>query len=183
MAEKDFQRKLAAGMGLVPGIHYHKIADVPVQAMQAAMRDSGVQLKLRSPKKPYDCFALHQCLYVAMELKQTRGMSLPSKAVEDHQEEALLQVEANGGVGLVVVNFQLQLSAKEQKKRGLTEIDVAYAAPISAVVSARDSLSRDSVPLTWWEEHGWPLERKGATKWDPRAMLVAARQWRMGRPL
>lgn len=180
MAEKDFQKALAAGMRWAPGAHYFKIPDLPVAQLQAA------GLKIGSSKKPYDCYILHNCLFYALELKQTRSLSLGGGEIRDHQEAYLLQVEAAGGVGLVVVNFNLVLSAAQQKKRGQTALDVAYGAPMSMVAAARSALGRDSIPLEWWETHGWPLERRiirTNAAWDPNPLLASAREWRMRTPL
>lgn len=180
MAEKDFQSGLAAGMHRVPGAHYYKIPDLPVHAIRQA------GLKIGAGAKPYDCFILHRCIYFACELKQSRAMCLGKDEVRDHQEAALLEVTAAGGVGLVLVNFQVKLSAKAASARGVETLDVAYGAPMVELVAARAALCRDSIPLDWWEANGWPLERfmtGKQIKWDPTPLLAGARAWRMRTPL
>lgn len=161
MAERDFQSELSRGLSRA-GWWAYKIPDVPhALAKQARF----------NPSKPFDCLALAGGRFHALELKQVRtGLSLSLAELRDHQEEALLAVESCGGVGWVVCNFRVRLSAAQQRKRGAATLDRAYAARIHQVVHARIEEARTGLPLEWWEENAVDLPRlrhAGVLSWDP----------------
>lgn len=167
MAEKDFQAELSRGLR-VTGWWAYKIPDVPhMLAKQARF----------NPAKPFDGFALARGKFHALELKQVRsGLSFSLAELRDHQEEALLAVEAQGGVGWLVVNFRVRLSATQQRKRGVEKLDLAFAARIHQVVSARIEEARTGLPLDWWEQNAVELPRQGsgtALSWDPTPLAEA----------
>jgi hypothetical protein len=170
MAEKDFQSELNRGLADA-GWWAYKIPDSP------ASKFGGVSGSRFTPAKPFDCFALHAGVYHALELKQVRkGLSLPLSELRDHQEEALLAVEACGGAGWVVCNFRVRLSKTQQRKRGIEVLDQAFAARIGQVVSARVEEARSGLPLDWWERHAVELPRQGegvALSWDPTPLAEA----------
>ena len=170
MAEKDFQAELSRGIDAA-GWHTFKIPDAP------SSRFRGVHGSRFTPAKPYDCFAVNAGVHHALELKQVRsGLSLPLSQLADHQEEALLAVEACGGAGWVVCNFRVRLSKTQQRKRGIEKLDLAFAARISQVVSARVEEARSGLPLDWWERHAVELPRQGfgtALSWDPTPLAEA----------
>lgn len=161
MAEKDFQTELMRGLAVVGG-HAYKIPDMPYALAQQARFVA---------KKPYDCFWVYDGTYHALELKQvSAGLSFGLANLQDHQEQALLDVQAAGGKGLLVVNFRVRLSATQQKKRGVEQLDLAFAAPIDLVVKARVEEARTGLPLDWWEAHGAVLEPVRTPKglgWNP----------------
>lgn len=168
MAEKDFQSELNRGLRAA-GWWAYKIPDVPhALAKQARF----------NPSKPFDCFALACGRFHALELKQVRkGLSLPLSELRDHQEDALLAVEAQGGAGWLVVNFRVRLSKTQQRKRGIKVLDQAFAARIAQVVSARIADARTGLPLDWWERNAVELPRQGegvALSWDPTPLAEAA---------
>lgn len=177
MAECEFQTEIGRGLDMIPEVHFHKIGDMP----NFLYRQSKVTFK-----KPYDCYMCFRGLFVAMELKQRKGMSLRTIApnsgegLTQEQEYNLCAVEAAGGVGLVVVNFRLPLSAREAKKRGTATLDVAFVAPIQRVIAARQELAVDAIPITWWEQHATALHKIRATwgwGWDPTGLIECARSW------
>lgn len=182
MAEADFQTELGRGFGHFVGCHFHKIADMPhFLAKQAKV----------TLKKPYDCFALHFGLFLGIELKQPNGMSLrtqspTSSGLSVEQEASLLEVEQSGGVGLVVCNFLVALSPKESKARdGLAVYDRSWATTMSRLKAARKEVAADAIPLKWWEANAVelpPCKVEGKAAWDPRPMLVMAREWRRATP-
>lgn len=181
MAEADFQTELGRGFDGLLGCHFHKIADMPhFLAKQAKV----------TLKKPYDCYALHYGLFVAMELKQPNGMSLRtqspnSSGLSVEQEACLLAVEAGGGVGLVVTNFLVALSPKEAKARGVNVYDRSWATTMSRLKAARKECAADAIPLKWWEANAVELPAckvEGKAAWDPRPMLSMARTWRRATP-
>jgi hypothetical protein len=165
--ERDFQSELSRGLKAA-GWHTFKIPDVPHKLAQQARFN---------PIKPYDCFALHAGVYHALELKQVRkGLSLPLSKLADHQEDALLAVEAQGGAGWLVCNFRVRLSAAQQRKRGVEKLDLAFAARIGQVVSARIDEARTGLPLDWWQQHAVELPRQrsgGVLSWDPTPLAEA----------
>jgi hypothetical protein len=165
--ERDFQSELSRGLKAA-GWHTFKIPDVPHKLAQQARFN---------PIKPYDCFALHAGVYHALELKQVRkGLSLPLSELRDHQEDALLAVEAQGGAGWLVCNFRVRLSAAQQRKRGVEKLDLAFAARIGQVVSARIDEARTGLPLDWWQQHAVELPRQrsgGVLSWDPTPLAEA----------
>jgi hypothetical protein len=165
--ERDFQSELSRGLKAA-GWHTFKIPDVPHKLAQQARFN---------PIKPYDCFALHAGVYHALELKQVRkGLSLPLSKLADHQEDALLAVEAQGGAGWLVCNFRVRLSAAQQRKRGVEKLDLAYASRIGQVVSARIDEARTGLPLDWWQQHAVELPRQrsgGVLSWDPTPLAEA----------
>jgi hypothetical protein len=167
MAEKDFQSELNRGLADA-GWWAYKIPDVPhMLAKQARF----------NPAKPFDCFAVCAGVPHALELKQVRkGLSLPLSELADHQEEALLAVEACGGAGWVVCNFRVRLSKTQQRKRGIEVLDQAFAARIGQVVSARIDEARTGLPLDWWQQHAVELPRQrsgGVLSWDPTPLAEA----------
>lgn len=166
--ERDFQSELSRGLKAA-GWHTFKIPDVPHKLAQQARFN---------PSKPYDCFALHAGVYHALELKQvSSGLSLSLSQIQEHQEDALLAVEAQGGVGWLVVNFRVRLSEAQKRKRGVEKVDQAFAARISQVVSARVDDARTGLPLDWWQENAIELLRQkspaGALSWDPTPLAEA----------
>lgn len=167
MAEKDFQAELNRGFRTA-GWWAYKIPDVPhALAKQARF----------NPAKPFDCIALAGGNLHALELKQVQsGLSFALKGLQDHQEDALLAVEAQGGVGWVVCNFRVRLSEAQKRKRGVEKVDLAFAARIHQVVSARVEEARRGLPLDWWERHAVELPRQGsgtALSWDPTPLAEA----------
>lgn len=167
MAEKDFQAELNRGLRTA-GWWAYKIPDVPhMLAKQARF----------NPAKPFDCFALAGGRFHALELKQVRsGLSMSLAELRDHQEDALLAVEAQGGVGWVVCNFRVRLSATQQRKRCIEVLDQAFAARIGQIVSARIADARTGLPLDWWERNAVELPRQGegvALSWDPTPLAEA----------
>ncbi len=171
MAEKDFQTELNRGIADA-GWWAYKIPDSP------ASKFGGVKGSRFTPVKPFDCVAVCAGVPHALELKQVRkGLSLPLSELRDHQEEALLAVEAQGGVGWVVCNFRVRLSATQQRKRGVEVLDLAFAARIHQVVSARVDEARTGLPLDWWEQHAIELPRQrlagGVLSWDPIPLAEA----------
>lgn len=150
MAEKDFQTELLRGLALAGG-HAHKLADVPFKLAQQARF---------IPKKPYDCYWLAGGVFHALELKQVAvGLSFSLSGLQDHQEQALIEVEEAGGRGFLAVNFRVRLSEAQRKKRGLEVLDRAFAVRIPAVVRARIDEARAGLPLEWWESHAWEFAR------------------------
>lgn len=173
--EKDFQKALAGGVSwLNPPAHYYKIPDMPMHAL----RQAGI--RMGTAQKPYDCYILQAGWFFALELKQLRSTCLGKNDLREHQEEYLRLVDLAGGVGLVVVNFQVKLSAAQQKKRGCQTLNVAYGAPMAEIARAREELCRDSIPLEWWESApcSWPLAKVGP-HWDPTGLLEGAKRWRL----
>jgi len=168
VAEKDFQTELNRGFRAT-GWWAYKIPDVPhALAKQARF----------SPSKPFDCIALANGNLHALELKQVQsGLSFTLKSLQDHQEDALLAVESCGGAGWVVCNFRVRLSATQQRKRGVEKLDLAFAARIHQVVSARVDEARTGLPLDWWEQHAIELPRQrlagGVLSWDPTPLAEA----------
>lgn len=183
MAESDFQTELGRGFEFLVGCHFYKIADMPHFLQKQANFKA---------KKPYDCYCLHYSMFVAMELKQPNGMSLRTQCPENirsglsgAQEDALLKVEADGGAGLVVANFLVELSPKEAKARGLAVYDRSWATTMSQLKAARKTCATDAIPLSWWEKYGTELPAlkvAGKAAWDPRPMLSMAREWRRATP-
>ena len=170
MAEKDFQSELNRGLRAT-GWWSHKIADSPTS------RFSGVQGSRFTHQKPFDCLALVNGVCHALELKQVRtGLSLSLTELRDHQEEALLAVDAAGGRGWLVTNFRVRLSATQARRRGVETIDRAFAARISQVVHARVEEARTGLPLDWWEANAVELPRQrhaGVLSWDPTPIAAA----------
>lgn len=170
MAEKDFQSELNRGLADA-GWWAYKIPDSP------ASKFGGVSGSRFTPAKPFDCIAVCAGVPHALELKQVRkGLSLPLSELRDHQEDALLAVEAQGGAGWLVVNFRVRLSKTQQRKRGVEVLDQAFAARIGQVVSARVEEARRGLPLDWWERHAVELPRQGsgtALSWDPTPLAEA----------
>lgn len=187
MAESDFQTELGRGFRNLTQTHYHKLWDMPAFLARKQRENRQVVLK-----NPYDCYCLHYGLFVAMELKQPNGLSIRTQSpnsgdLTPEQEADLLAAEANGGAGLVVVNFLVKLSAREQKKRGGLElIDRTWCQTISRVVEARRECAANSIPLDWWEKHGVELPackvENNKHAWDPRPLLSMAREWRRSTP-
>ena len=103
-------------------------------------------------------------------------LSLPLSELRDHQEDALLAVETCGGAGWLVCNFRVRLSAAQQRKRGVEKLDLAFAARIGQVVSARIDEARTGLPLDWWQQHAVELPRQrsgGVLSWDPTPLAEA----------
>ncbi len=171
MAEKDFQAELSRGLAEA-GWWAYKIPDSP------ASKFGGVRGSRFTPAKPFDCIAVRAGVPHALELKQVRkGLSLPLSEIRDHQEDALLVVEACGGAGWLVVNFRVRLSKTQQRKRGVEKLDLAFAARIAQVVSARVEEARRGLPLDWWQQHAVELPRQktaGVLSWDPTPLAEAA---------
>ncbi len=170
MAEKDFQTELSRGLADA-GWWAYKIPDSP------ASKFGGVRGSRFTPPKPFDCIAVHDGAPHALELKQVRsGLRFTLKGLQDHQEDALLAVEASGGIGWLVVNFRVRLSKTQQRKRGVEKLDLAYAARIHQVVSARVDEARTGLPLDWWQQHAVELPRQrsgGVLSWDPTPLAEA----------
>lgn len=177
MAEKDFQTEL--GRGLAAAGYYYKIPDQPVSQMTRARFTEA---------KPFDCWWVLAGLAVALELKQVRGLSLnigDKGQLRAHQEDNLLCVETQGGVGLVAVNFQHRLPPSRAKQLGFDLVDRAFVARIGRLVEARTELATDTIPLEWFARSGVELaltRRNGLRVWDVaplvdqlcgRAMVVA----------
>jgi penicillin-binding protein-related factor A (putative recombinase) len=170
VAEKDFQSELNRGLRSANWWVY-KIPDSP------ASKFGGVAGSRFTAAKPFDCVALADGQFHALELKQvSAGLSFPLKGLQDHQEDALLAVEARGGAGWLVVNFRVRLSETQKRKRGVEKLDLAYAARIHQVVSARVDEARTGLPLDWWQQHAVELPRQrsgGVLSWDPTPLAEA----------
>lgn len=168
MSEKDFQAEIGRSIKETNIGLYHKIADVPVSQFGEKARNwSGGQ-------KPFDCFwALPGAMFLAMELKQQRGLSLnigEKGHLRQHQEEALTHLNGLGFPALVVVNFQHIFPAARAKKLGLTKIDRAFAVRANRLVEARSHLCSDTIPLDWWEK--WAVELTPCTVGNQRGWRV-----------
>lgn len=164
MAEKDLQSELNRGLAAA-GWWSYKIPDAPTS------RFSGVQGSRFTPRKPFDCCCIVDGVFHGLELKQvSSGLSFPLSSLQDHQEQALLDVETAGGRGWLVVNFRVRLSATQARKRGIEVVDRSFAARIGQVVSARVHEARTGLPFEWWEDNAveLPLRKVGGIlSWDP----------------
>jgi len=94
-----------------PKSHVWKIPDMPRSAEARFI-----------PSKPYDCFALLQSAFCAMELKLVTGIkSFPFDRITDWQMKNLLEVHENGGVPMIVINYRAQAIPERVQKKFLIE--------------------------------------------------------------
>lgn len=164
MAERIFQQELELGARHV-GFH---VVSIPDAGRGAAPR-------------VYDLGLLRRSLYFAVELKEVAGKaySWNINHLRPHQEENLLAAEREGATGLVICNFAVQLSPKNQLRLGCETIRRAFAVRIWALLAEREQCRR-SFDYDWWLENGAELEPiSGLTTnegrplraWDPSAIL------------
>lgn len=169
MAEKDFQASIkrsieAYGRGL-----YFKIPDIPVSQF------GGRASKWAGQKKPFDCFwALEGGLFIPMELKQKRGLSLSvgdKGDIRPHQEEAGLHLNELDFAAVLVVNFQHVYPAKKAAALGIQSVDRVFAVLFSRIVEWRRALMSDSIPLETFATRGAvELEKRPGGTWDVGAL-------------
>ena len=165
MAERIFQQELERGARHA-GWH---VVSIPDAGKGAAPR-------------VYDLGLLCDGEYFAVELKEVAGKmySWNINTLRPHQEENLLSAESRGGTGLVICNFAIQLSAKNQKRFGVETVKRAFAVRIWSLLAERDECRR-SFDLDWWIENGTELEPitglttsegKPLKAWSPNPILA-----------
>lgn len=167
MAERIFQQELERGARHV-GWH---VVSIPDAGKGAAPR-------------VYDLGLLRQnAPYFAVELKEVSGSSFSWNIshLRPHQEENLLAAEREGGIGLVICNFAIRLSAKKQKQMGFEAIRRAFAVRIGRLLEEREKNCRTSFDYHWWVENGCEMitieglttnEGKALRAWDPSNILA-----------
>lgn len=165
MAEKDFQGEIAASIKRLGSGLYYKLPDPPVSQFGERSRKWAA-----AGKKPFDCFwCLKNGLFIPMELKQIRGLSMnfgENGAVKPHQEEAGLHLNALGFPALLVVNFQHVYPAKKAKALGVDKVDRVFAVLFSRAVAGRQNQVGDSMPIGWFECNGVELMQGPGRIWD-----------------
>lgn len=176
MAEADFTTELLRGIEALPAGRGYKIPDMPHHLAKQARF---------TPRKPFDVGWWFAGETFSLELKQVRsGLSWPMADLRGDQEEFLTAVEALGCPGLVVVNFRIALSSRQQKLRGVEVIDRAWGVPITCITRARVIDARTGLDLAWWEENAVELSRfelasvprEQAVCWDPRPLVEWSRR-------
>jgi len=163
MKESVFQSEFARSVKFLcetygRHIEYTKIPDSP----------KGAEARF-SARKGYDLFLIDQGTHIAIELKQAKKMSLPFNDVTDYQNMKLLHASLAGAPSWLVVNFRVSPSAREAKKRGKEPIISAYAVRIEEWEDAKAWIGRESLPLEWFEENAYELQRlniDGKIGWD-----------------
>jgi hypothetical protein len=173
MAEKDFQSEIARSIRATGKGLYFKIPDSPESRFGPRDR------KFQGLQKPFDCFWALPNVFVAMELKQVKGLSInigDKGHLRPHQEEALLHLQLLADqsalpiyLPLVAVNFVHRFPAKQAAKTGIEMINEAYLINAKNLVNARVSLGTDTIPKAYLATHGIQLEPKRIDKqtgWD-----------------
>ena len=91
--------------------HYIKIPDV-----------GGTDARF-IPKKPYDCYAVLDGQFIAMELKlMVKLQGFPFNKVTQWQLDNLLEVKYSGATAYVVINYRVKgISDQTMKNNGLKE--------------------------------------------------------------
>jgi recombination protein U len=109
------------------GIHIRKL---PVSQV---LRSAGKSYKVEAA---YDFFAVYDGVPVAIECKASRTpTSFPLSRVPEHQQAALREMRANGGVGVILICH----GVRGQKN--------AYILDIARYDSLKAELKRKSIPL------------------------------------
>lgn len=132
--------------------------------------------------KPYDLvIATPPGRYHAVELKLvTKGASWPIRALQPHQEAALLDAERVGAPGWVIVGWNVRLSERERERQGRDVVSGAWAARIRQVVQARVEDARTNLPLPWFVQNAIELPRLALrgedgsrlAAYDPRPLVA-----------
>lgn len=111
-----------------------------------------VSRKLRKKKVPGDFEALHMGKYFLFELKSTRGKYFRFTWLKEHQREALLEVEKNGGYGYIIFS----------KRRGRGKPVTGRAIRIGEYLDLEEefkNIDRKSVDVSAMLEAGVDLPR------------------------
>ena len=140
MREKHFQDEWRdSWRAAFKDSHYIKIPDV-----------GGTDARF-IPKKPYDCYAVLDGRFIAMELKlKTKIGGFPFNAVSDWQFDNLCEVKWSGGLAYVVVNYRASaIPVKTMKNNGLKEnhLNEVYVIEIGTFEKLDKTTNAKSLPL------------------------------------
>lgn len=141
MKEKNFLTEYCRGLGM-RNCWYYKIPDTP--KFDGNMSRFTLQ-------KPFDLIVLEKGLFIAVETKMCKSMSLGYDSIQEHQVRNLLAVEESGGVGVLMVCFRVP----ETKKR--KAVFRAFAFDIKNLPNLQ--YDRKSIPLSWFEENALEMRR------------------------
>lgn len=133
-------------------------------------------------KKVYDLGLLRDGTYAAVELKEVAGKNYSWRLahLQPHQEANLAHAMSKGGLGLVVVNFAIRLSARNAKRWGCETIQRAFGTTLTRIRNCRTVDCLSTLDLDWWIEfavelpaiHGLKTDEGNPLRaWDPSPLF------------
>lgn len=98
-----------------------------------------------------DYNGIYRGKYIDFEAKETKlKTSFPLSNIHPHQIRHLKQIYKHGGIGFLIVRF--------------TVINKTFLLPIEVLMNFLENNKRKSIPLSYFEEHGYIIK----DKYNPR---------------
>lgn len=147
-----------------PKCHFHKEADAPKSDKTRFL-----------PPKQYDCRALLEGTYYAMELKlKTKIQAFPFKEVTEWQIDNLKEARDAGGNAFVVINYRVsRIPERTRKKHGLnSDVNLAFCIDVDRFIYLDKSINAKSIPFLDLVNNSIVVERDGDF-WDIPKMIFS----------
>lgn len=93
-----------------------------------------------------DYNGIYKGKYIDFEAKETKLNYFPLSNIHKHQIEHLKKIDEQGGIGFILVNF--------------VKLDKIFLLPIQPFLKFIKIESRKSIPITYFEKHGYLIKPK-----------------------